>query len=161
MVISTVRFGDLDIPDEKIITMEKPVLGFEQLRKYCLIEREDCRPFLWYQSVEDPTVAFIVVNPLFFYPEYRIEVNPKEIEELRIGDVRAVETYVIVTVPQDPRLMSVNLQGPILINTETGLAKQLVLVNSVYHVKHYIIRDTEPELEPVPENEPALPEVTV
>ncbi len=143
MKITSLRFGTLEIPEDKIISMPKPILGFEQLTRYCIIEREDSEPFLWYQSVEDPSVAFIVVNPLFFYPDYRIEVNPKEIEELKVSDVRAVETYVIVTIPTDPRNMTANLQGPILINTETRLAKQMILVNSDYRVKHFILGQTE------------------
>lgn len=148
MIIKTLRFGDLEIPEDKIIMMEKPILGFEQLKKYCIIEREDCEPFLWYQSIENPAVAFIIINPLFFYPDYRIEVNPKEIEELKIDDVKSVETYAIVTVPSNPRQISINLQGPILINTETCLAKQLVLVNSNYRVKHYVLEELEPIAEP-------------
>lgn len=143
MKITSLRFGTLEIPEDKIISMPKPILGFEHLTRYCIIEREDSEPFLWYQSVEDPSVAFIVVNPLFFYPEYRIEVAPKEIEELKVSDVRAVETYVIVTIPADPRQMTANLQGPILINTETRLAKQMILVNSDYRVKHFILGPAE------------------
>jgi len=142
MKIRTIRFGELEIPDEKIITMSKPILGFENLKRYCLIEREDCEPFLWYQSIENPAAAFPVVNPLLFCPDYKIEVNPREIEELHIRDVKSVETYTIVTIPADPANMTINLQGPILINTETCLAKQLVLVNSGYDVKYYVMRGT-------------------
>jgi len=142
MKIRTIRFGELEIPDEKIITMSKPILGFENLKRYCLIERQDCEPFLWYQSIEDPAAAFPVVNPLLFCPDYKIEVNPREIEELHIRDVKSVETYTIVTIPADPANMTINLQGPILINTETCLAKQLVLVNSGYDVKYYVMRGT-------------------
>jgi flagellar assembly factor FliW len=143
MIISTIRFGDLEIPSDKIITMEKPILGFEQLKQYCIVEREDCEPFLWYQSVEDPAVAFLIVNPIIFYPDYRIEVNPKEIEELLVSDVKTIETYVIVTIPKDPYQMSINLQGPILINTKSCLAKQLVMVNSDYRVKHFLLKSLE------------------
>ncbi len=139
MKITTLRFGDLDLPDDKIIQMAKPVLGFEQLKKFCIIEGEDFEPFLWFQSVEEPSVAFIIVNPIFFDPDYHIEVNPKEIEELNIADVKTVETYVIVSIPPDPKKMSINLKGPILINTKTKLAKQLILVNSKYKVNQYIV----------------------
>ncbi|RKX22840.1 MAG: flagellar assembly protein FliW [Candidatus Zixiibacteriota bacterium] len=139
MKITTLRFGELEIPDDKIIQMAKPVLGFEQLKKFCIIEGEDFEPFLWFQSVEEPAVAFIIVNPIFFFPDYHIEVNSKEIDELNVADVKMVETYAIVSIPADPRKMSINLQGPILINTKTRLAKQLVLVNSKYKVKHYIV----------------------
>jgi flagellar assembly factor FliW len=155
MNITTLRFGPLEIPDEKIITMPKPILGFEHLKRYCIIEREDSEPFLWYQSLDDPAIAFIIVNPLLFYADYHIEVNPKEVEELKITDVKAVETYVIVTIPTDPSQMSINLQGPVLINTETRLAKQLILVNSDYDVKHYIISDTGHDRDRVEEKETA------
>ncbi len=145
MRITTLRFGELEIPDDKIIHMAKPVLGFEQLKKFCIIEGEDFEPFLWFQSVEEPSVAFIIINPIFFHPDYQIEVNPKEIEELDVSDVKMVETYVIVSIPSDPKKMSINLKGPILINTKTRKAKQLVLVNSTYKVIHYMMDSkTEP-----------------
>jgi flagellar assembly factor FliW len=158
MIISTTRFGELEIPEDKIITMAKPVLGFERLKQYCIIEREDCEPFLWYQSIDSPETAFIVCNPVIFYPDYRIEVNPRELEEIRITDVKAVETYSIVTVPRDPRQLSINLKGPIIINTENRLAKQLVLVNSDYKVKEYLIDIETVESEATGEKveEPAL-----
>ena len=160
MKISTSRFGDMEIPEDKIVRMPKPVLGFEHLKRYCIIERDDCQPFLWYQSVDDPEIAFIIVNPLFFAPKYRIEVNPKELEELRIRDVKAVETYVIVTIPDKPSEMTVNMQGPIVINTETRLAKQLVLVNSEYRVKHRV-ELTAPAEALASEDESVEPAVTV
>ncbi len=138
MNLTTQRFGDVTIPENKIITMSKPVLGFEHLKRYCIIERDDTEPFLWFQSVDDPNVAFMIINPIVVCPDYRIEVNPRELDELRIKDVREVETYAIVTVPDRPTDISVNLQGPILINTRTRLAKQLVLVNSCYRVKHLL-----------------------
>ena len=62
-----------------------------------------------------------------------------ELAELKISDVEAVETYVIATVPSDPNGISINLQGPILINTDNNLAKQLVMVNSHYQVNHTLM----------------------
>lgn len=146
MIVNSLRLGQLDVPDDKIIFMEKPVLGFEHLAKFCLVETQDLYPFMWLISSEDPAVSFLVVNPRVFFPEYRIEVNPKEIAELRITDTRTVETYVIVTIPDNPQDISVNLQGPILINTQNYRAKQLVLVNSDYQVRHHImdLMPTEP-----------------
>lgn len=136
MKIVTSRFGELDVHEDLIIRMTKPVLGFEHLREYVIVETSDFEPFKWFQSVEDPDVAFVIVNPLLFFPEYMIEVNPREIEELRVDDVNRVATYAIVTIPEDYTRMTANLQGPILVNTATGLAKQLVLVNSRYRIRH-------------------------
>lgn len=153
MLIKTARFGPLEIPEDKVITMRRPILGFENLERFCLIEREELAPFVWFQSTEEATVAFLVVNPAVFYPDYHIQVNPREIAELRIGDLKVVETYSIVTVPDDPAQISVNLQGPIVLNTENRLAKQLVLVNSDYEVQHNLMDalPTKPAEEPVTE----------
>lgn len=139
MEITTYRFGNLEVPDDKIISMKRPLLGFEEMTDFCLIEQDQMHPLMILQSVQDPALAFMVVNPAFFCPAYRIEVNPKEIAELKIVDLKSVETYAIVTVPDDPSQMSINLQGPILINTENNFAKQLVLVNSEYRVHHRVM----------------------
>jgi flagellar assembly factor FliW len=143
MYINSLRFGPLEIPDDKIIMMERPILGFENLTEFCLVEKDELAPFLWLQSVEESSVAFLIINPHVFFPEYRIEINPNEIAELRVATVESIETYVVVTVPEDPNQLSANLQGPILINTENNLAKQLVLVNSEYQVRHSILEACE------------------
>lgn len=139
MIVDTQKFGQLDVPDNKIITMEKPVLGFENVCRYCLVEVDEIKPFLWLQAVDEQSLTFLVVNPLAFFPDYRIEINSKELGDLKINRVESVETYVIVTVPEKTADMSVNLQGPILINTENGRGKQLVLVNSDYKVRHRLV----------------------
>ncbi len=139
MLVNSMRFGSLEVPDNKIITMERPILGFESLRTFCLVEMDELGPFLWLQSTEEAAVAFLVVNPLLMFKDYRIEINSKEIAELEVADVHSVETYVVLTIPENPHEMSANLQGPILINTENNRAKQLVLVNSEYKVRHSVL----------------------
>ena len=139
MKLMTQKFGEIEIPDNKIIMMIKPILGFESLTKFCLVENEEMLPFLWLQAIEEGSVSFIVVNPKVFFNDYNIEVNKIELAEIEIQDVKSVETYVIATIPDDPMKMSVNLQGPILINTENNFGKQLVLVNSKYKVCHNIM----------------------
>lgn len=136
MLINSNRFGSFEISDDKIIKMQKPILGFEGLNSYCLIEQEEFHPFMWLQSINDPAIAFIVVNPVLFFSDYRIRIHSKEVADLAVKSPENVETYVIVTIPKNPNEMSVNLQGPILINTENNMAKQLVMVNSVYQVNH-------------------------
>ncbi len=145
MILSSSRLGRIEVPDAKVITMARPILGFERLTEFCLVEVAAIAPFMWLHSIEDPAVAFLVVNPLVFYPNYRIEINSQEIAELEPGAGETIETYVIATVPTDYRKMSVNLQGPILINPINKLAKQLVLVNSEYQVKQFLMPAETPQ----------------
>ena len=118
--------------------MVRPVLGFEKLARFCLIEREEFWPFLWMQSIEDPAVAFIVVNPALFDSDYRIDINPNEISELEPTSPELIETYVIANVPDNWKQMTINLQGPIMINTANYKAKQLVLMNSEFKVQQTV-----------------------
>ncbi len=136
MLINSKRFGSLEILEDKIIRMQKPILGFEGHDSYCLVEQKEFLPFMWLQSINDPEIAFIVVNPVLFFSDYKIRIHSKEVADLGVESPEDVETYVIVTIPKNPKDMSVNLQGPILINTENNRAKQLVLVNSEWQVHH-------------------------
>ncbi len=139
MKVFTKRFGTIEVPQSNVITMRKPILGFEQLSMYCIVAQDEFHPFMWLQSIEDPHVAFIIVNPVVFFPDYRVEVHSKEVADLQIVSVERVETYVIVTVPHKYENMSVNLQGPLLINTENNLGKQVVLVNSNYKIRQPLL----------------------
>jgi flagellar assembly factor FliW len=139
MTFNSTRLGRLEVPEDKVITMARPILGFERLTEFCLVQVDAIAPFLWFHSTQDPEVAFLVVNPLVFFPDYRIEINSQEIAELEVGGVETVETYVIATVPTEFEKMSINLQGPLLINTANQLAKQLVLINSDHKVRQYLM----------------------
>jgi len=143
MKIVTLRFGELEIPEDKIIEIPRGLLGFEQFKKYVILQREDSEPFKWLQSLEDPNLAFVITNPVFFFPKYKLEMHVKELEEIMVSEDSIIDTYVIVTIPKDITQMSANLQGPILINVESGLGKQIVLVNGPYTIKHNIMDELE------------------
>ena len=152
MKVQSLRFGEIDVPDDKVISMIRPILGFEKLQTFCLIEVDELKPLLWFQSTEDEAISFLVINPRLLVPDYGIKINSNEIKELKVEDVSSVETYTVVTVPENNQEISVNLQGPILINTENNRAKQLVLVNSGYEIQQKISQlQRVPELDDVTE----------
>jgi len=141
VVVKTFRFDEITVERNLIIAMPKGLLGFETGHRYVIIETPDSEPFKWFQSLDDPALAFVIVNPIVFFPEYRIDVDRRELEELKIADQASVITYVIVSVPDgDMAGMSANLQGPIVLNTENNRAKQLVLVNGPYTTCHHLMR---------------------
>lgn len=139
MKIATFRFGELKIPEENIIEFPKGIIGFEQFKKYVLLEREDSDPFCWLQSLEDPNLAFVVINPTIFFKNYKIEIHYKELEDIQVSSLDRIEIFSIVTIPEDMARMSANLLGPLVINLDNNMAKQVVLVNSPYTIQHYIM----------------------
>ena len=146
MKYQTNRFGKIGFEEKDILFLPKGILGFSQLSKYVIIEKSEYDPFKWIQSVEDPDVAFVIVDPTLFFPNYKLEVNEKELEELNFKQMKELITYVIVTVPPDSSQMSADLLGPLVINSKKRIAKQVVMPNSPYTTKHYILDELKKQL---------------
>jgi flagellar assembly factor FliW len=139
MKIATFRFGELEIPEQNIIEFPKGLIGFEQFKKFVLLEREDSDPFCWLQSLEDPNLAFVVINPTIFFKNYKIEIHYKELEDIQVSSLDRIEIFAIVTIPDDIAKMSANLLGPLVINLDNNNGKQIVLSNSPYTIQHYVL----------------------
>ncbi|MGB8657268.1 MAG: flagellar assembly protein FliW [Candidatus Zixiibacteriota bacterium] len=135
----TTRFGEIDLKESEVIDFPKGVLGFSQLTRYAILEQKESAPFKWLQSLEDPNVAFVIIDPVQFFPNFKLEIHEKEIEELNYASYSDLVTYAIVTVPQDPSLASADLLGPLVVNPKRRLAKQAVMSNSPYTTKHYLM----------------------
>ncbi|MBD3298690.1 MAG: flagellar assembly protein FliW [candidate division Zixibacteria bacterium] len=139
IAVPTTRFGDLDVDTSKIIDFPKGILGFEANGRFILIEQDDVKPFVYLQSLDDPSLAFIVVEPRLVFPNYKVQIEPQEIADLNVKDINNISMWVIITVPEDVQRMSANLQGPLLINQENNCGKQVVLVRSPYTTRHYLM----------------------
>lgn len=139
MEIETTRFGHVEIDEKLIITMPHGILGFEDFKRYCILDHFDKEsPFKWLQSVDDPSLAFVITDPLIFLPQYRARVPAQDVGDIKLTDAAKAVTAVIVNIKRDHSEITVNLQGPIVINPEARLAKQVIIRDSEYSVRHVI-----------------------
>lgn len=139
MQIETLQFGALEVDPQDVIEFPRGLLGFEGYSRYVFVEKEDCRPFQWLQSVEAADLALVVVNPKAFFPGYKVRLHAREVADIQASDPDQVEILCIVTIPAEIEKMSVNLQGPLLVNRLNNTAKQIVLTDSEYTVQHFIV----------------------
>ena len=134
MRVETRLFGEIDIEDNKIITFPSGLVGFPDMKKFTIIYDED-KPgkngIIWFQSLDEPQFAMPVMEPNAVVPDYNPTVNDELLTPL--GKLTEDNLYVLVsvTVPKDITKMSVNLKGPIVINTDTLLANQIVVEDDV------------------------------
>lgn len=148
MEILTNRFGKLEVDKKDSFLVPKGFLGFEGLKEYYLVRPPHSAPFVWFQSAGDPSVAFPLVDPSHFFPDYRIEVDPRELGELKIGDVKKLKIFVLVSVPPGcPQDAAVDLMGPVVLNEENHLAKQVVLSKSPYSTRHFLLQNGRPDFQ--------------
>lgn len=138
MRIKTKAFGEIEIADDKLITFENGIIGFPNLKHFTLLhdeERGTSAGIRFLQSIEEPGFAMPVMDPLAVKPDYDPEVE----DELLAGLGKLTEENLLVlvtaTIPSDLTLMSVNLQGPIIINVEERKACQMIVEGDKYPVK--------------------------
>lgn len=131
--IQTSRFGPLDIDDEKIITMTTPFLGFSAERRFILLPHGPDSVFWWLQSVDNPDLAFVVIQPAKIAPLFNPAISPQLRQEVQAADPEELEILVILTIPPGrPEAMTANLLGPVLLNPVKRLAKQILLDPAQY-----------------------------
>jgi flagellar assembly factor FliW len=133
--IKTTRFGTVDIKEEKIITMPFGMLGFPDKKRYFILQHQENSPFFWYQSADDPVLAFVITNPFLFIPKYKIDLKTtlKEMSWNGNGNDKYLDLFIVVNIPKGrPHKMTGNFIGPILVNSKTYQAVQIVLSNSPY-----------------------------
>ncbi len=130
MKVNTRIFGEVDVEDEKMITVPFGLVGLPDLQKFTLLyDKEKPVAALWYlQSLDDPDIAFPVVDPLTIKDDYNPQINEADIELLEPLTNKNLLLLVTITVPEDITKMSVNLNAPILINTDTRKGAQIELV---------------------------------
>ena len=138
--LSTNDFGNLSIEKENIITFEQGLLGFEELKQFAIIDVEECLPFEWLVSVEDPIVAFPILNPTLFFSDYKPSLSKDDLISLNIKKEKDVEMFCIVTLDKKPENVTLNLKGPILINMKNKMGKQVVLAEDYYSLNQLLIR---------------------
>ncbi|MFH1146315.1 MAG: flagellar assembly protein FliW [Pseudomonadota bacterium] len=136
----TTRFGEVEVPETNVIHMPHGILGFPAAKDYVLLPHKENSPFLWYQSVSDPTLAFVLVNPFMFKPDYDVPIGPDLVESLHAESIGEITVLAIVTIPRNrPQDMTANLLGPIVINPAKRLARQIVLDPDKYSTKAPIL----------------------
>lgn len=140
MLIETRDFGKMEVDEKDIITFIEPIFGFEENRRYVLLEHEELNPhFIWLQSVDEPMICFVLANPRELVPDYKVELPPEAAEELGEGGT----LYFVLTVIRDPYYDStVNLKSPIVINTKTGKAMQVIL-EEAYPIRQPLVQKEE------------------
>lgn len=132
MEINTTRFGRIEVEDDQIVTMPEGVIGFEGNKKYAILDHSPESPFKWFQSVEEPGLAFAITDPLQFFQDYKVDLKKTDLEFLGAKEESDLLVLAFVSVKRETATVTANLLGPIVINLKNLVAKQLILSDSNY-----------------------------
>lgn len=142
--VNTVRFGEIDVDEKKILRFKEGIPAFEDEHEFLLIPFEEDSPFFFMQSLKSPDLAFLVTSPFIFFPDYSFEIDDDIMNEFNIKAQEDLMIYSILTVPNgEVKKMTANLMAPVVINSKNMQGKQVVLDKSPYQTKHLLFPEKE------------------
>ncbi len=137
MKINTTRFGEIEVSEKFVFDFSDPIIGYENERKYALVEHKENSAFRWLQSVNSPEIAFAITVPGFFGIDYSFELPETTQDVLGIKEAEDILSFNIVVIPREnPRKSTVNLLAPIIINIKNNKAGQIILNSNNFSVDY-------------------------
>ena len=147
MIMQTRHFGEVEIPEDIILSFDEGIPGFPNSKRFVLMEEPDRSGnvdnlFYWLQSVDDSELALMLMDVTRIMPEYDPSVDLDDVKELELQhDNDSYFVYNVVVVPEEVEKMSVNLKAPIIINDRLKRGKQVLSKNEDYAIKYFIYEE--------------------
>ncbi len=141
MVVQTGRFGQIEVTTDEIIYIPSGILGFPEDHDFCLVDSADDTLILWLQSLKSPHLAFPILEPKIFKPDYVVRLSAAELRELRLQSIKDASVFTLLSFPQELTEMTANLKAPLVINTKQKVAKQVVLQENDQPIKHPMFKE--------------------
>ncbi|MBQ9512290.1 MAG: flagellar assembly protein FliW [Lachnospiraceae bacterium] len=137
MKLSTRVFGEVEISEDKILTFPNGIIGFPDMTRFTLMHdsEKDDSSIHWLQSVDEPSFAMPVIDPLYVKEDYNPLIEDDVLTDLQPLNEDNTLVLVTLTVPRDLKKMTVNLKGPIIVNTESRKASQIIVEDDDCSVK--------------------------
>ena len=138
MLAKTKFFGEVELDDAKVLEFPNGIIGFEDFKKYAIlydIDNESETRISWLQSLDEPTLALPVIDPLAIVPDYTPMIEDELLKPLGNPADEDLLFLLVMTVPSDMTKVTANMKAPIIINAEECKGVQLIVDNADYPVK--------------------------
>ena len=137
MDIDTTTLGPVEIDENRIIAFIAPMPGMEAGgTKFALLDFNPANPVKLLQSVEVPSVCFLVGDPGVLVPDYKVELAAETAKDLGIGDLSDAAVMIVLTVLGDEEgNTTANLKAPIVVNRRNFKAAQVILPGQTYPLR--------------------------
>lgn len=136
MLIQSTRFGEIEVSEDKLLQFPHGLPGFPEERGFAYLPSADDNPFAFLQSTNEPDLTFIVVDPFAFFKDYEFSLDDQIASELGLSSDNPPQIINIVSVPANAEEMTANLLAPVIVNTQSRTAIQMVLEKTAYTTRH-------------------------
>ena len=123
LVYRSPKLGDFSYGTEDVIRFPQGIAGYEQLRQFVLLARDECAPFMFLAALDRPDVAL----PLVPVAPATLDVRPSRAALASLPTDAPITYYAVASIRPNGGEIGVNLRAPIVINPETRLGCQVIL----------------------------------
>jgi flagellar assembly factor FliW len=137
--VESEKLGEIEVDEATVLTFPHGLLGFDDMRRFALVDTHDSGLYFWLQSLDDPGLAFLTAVPWPFFPGYEFELPDADRDALGLVEPEEGEdppdTTVLCLLTVDGGVddtsheITANLLGPLVINPTTRVGRQVVLVD--------------------------------
>ena len=135
MTIYTLRFGEVDVDESKILSFAAGLPGLEEYTRFAALRFEESYPIFWLQAIDDARVCLPVIDSFLALPDYAFELEDSDASELDLTSAEDLSVMSVIVIPEKIEGMTANLAAPIVINTRTGNGKQIILQGTDYNAR--------------------------
>lgn len=141
MQIDTRQFGPLDFEENAVLHFPEGLMGLEHLHRFLILDQDAVEPLRWLQSVDEPAIAFTVIDPALAFPDYKVRLSQDDRKALGLAPGQDPIVLTLVTVPKNAAEMTANLLGPLVLGAEGRVGRQVVQHDSQYGTRQRLIPD--------------------
>ena len=132
MKIQTSRFGNLEVSKDVFLDFPSGLVGFPAVRQFVVLDTEQDSAYQWFQSVDEPTMAFVIVDVDLLDSDLRVEVPDEGLVEIEYAETDPLLIMAVITIPSGkPDEATANLRAPLVVNLRTRKGKQVILHESI------------------------------
>src|SRR5260370_6155194 len=108
--VESTRFGPLEADESLAVTLPDGMIGFRSCRRYVILDPDADNPIKWLQCLDNGAVAFPILDPWRFKPDYAPAISDVDARMLDLSEETPKLVFVVVTIPPgDPNAMTANL----------------------------------------------------
>lgn len=132
MTVKSTRFGEISVPVDSELYFPQGLIGFPQMKRYVILEHKP--PFSWLHSLDDPALAFVIVDGIQFGDNYQVK-PPVGDATIDLNSEDEFAVLVIVTVRPDPTQTTANLKAPLFVNVRNRKGIQIIFDDPRYSTR--------------------------
>lgn len=129
----------------EVLTFPHGLVGMSQLRQFVVVDDPQTVPCRWLQSIQEPALAFLIVDPRIVDPAYQCDLSADDLAVLGLDGGQDADVWAIITVHPDPGQATANLLAPVVVNATNRIGRQVILGESGYSLRHPLIPPAGPE----------------